>query len=917
MTKTLHESVPKSPHDERDYQLIKLDNGLEVLLVSDPNAFHCAASMAINAGHFQDPVEAQGLAHFLEHMLFMGTKAFPDPNIFPNFISQHGGHHNAWTGTEHTNFYFDARPSYFDRALQLFASLFICPLFEQTWIDKELRSVEAEYRMKLNDELRRLYQVHKETANPAHPFTKFSVGNAETLAGDDSISIQQHLVNFFERWYCAPNMRLVLTGPVALASLAKMAETHFSAIRSTGELPAVIDEPLYRNDQMGVAIHVRPIKKACRMIMTIPFPAIDNDYPYKTTTLLAHLLGYEGPGSLCSQLKELGLATDLSAGGGINGSNFKDFNFNLQLTEQGLERYEEICQMIFATVRQLEHIDLEHPHYVERQQMVGLAFRYQESIRSIDLASQLSINMLHYRTEHIITGDYLMERFNEDKARQLLDLMQPERARIMLIHHSLPVNQTTELYETAYSIKPLTSAQLSCMQDTDDIRLELPQANHFIPQRLEPMPLREPDVRLPRLLASVPALQLWHLQDSQFRVPKGHIYMSLVLPQATGTRQAFAHARVWCELVLDKLNEKCYDAEVAGIHFNLYPQQSGISIHISGFSERQPELLAVILRELTDFNFSQSRFETIKHQLHHNWLAVNRNKPINHLFTILNQQLQRGCFIGIELADELADMTADSFATHMPQIFSRMNVVSLIHGDWPIDIARRLGDMMTQELQLKRRPQQAPSREVRILEPGKTERMDCYLPHPDHAVAYFCQGQAFNDIEKAYFLLLNHLVSPGFFAELRTEQQLGYMVGNSYVPMNGRPGLLFYVQSPHASLETMQQAISEFLRAFCQQLHEIPDDLWEDAKASVIEQLTDNDPNLRIRAQRLWTSIGIDDTRFDLADRMAEQVRTMTLATLVEVATHRFLDEPAAMWLTCSPDQSVDESTDAHHGYDE
>lgn len=904
MSRTLLASVPKSPHDSREYQLVELDNGLQVLLVSDPNAIHCAASMAINAGHFQDPSEAQGLAHFLEHMLFMGTETYPDPNTYPNFISQHGGHHNAWTGTEHTNFHFDVRPAQFDQALALFSSLFICPLFSQAWIDKELRSVEAEYRMKLTDELRRLYQVHKETANPAHPFTKFSVGNAQTLTGSSEFSTQQQLRQFFQRWYCAPNMRLVLTGPVSLEALKNLAVTHFNGIRAEGQQPAPIQQPLYLEAQMGVVIHVRPIKNACRMIMTIPFPGIDADYPYKTTTLLAHLLGYEGPDSLCSRLKALGLATDLSAGGGINGSNFKDFNFNIQLTEYGLQHYEDVCQLIFSTVQQLEQLDLEHPYYSERQQMVGLSFRYQESIRSIDLASQLAINMLHYDAEHIITGDYLMEQFNRSKARELLSLMRPERARIMLIHHSLPVNQTTALYETAYSIKPLSSTQRARMQAPVGAKVTLPGANPFIPKRLEPMPLRQPTAYLPSLLASVPALQLWHLQDCQFRVPKGHIYLSLVLPQATNTRHAFAHARVWCELVLDKLNERCYDAEVAGIQFNLYPQQSGISIHVSGFSERQPELLAVILRELTDFEFSDTRFASIQHQLHHNWLAVNRNKPINHLFTILNQQLQRGCFIGKELADELAPMTAHSFAQTMPDIFARMNVVALIHGDWPIDIARRLGDLITHELGLKGRPQQAPLREVRILEPGKTERIECFLPHPDHAIAYFCQGQALNDVEKAYFLLLNHLVSPGFFAELRTEQQLGYMVGNSYVPMNGRPGLLFYVQSPHADLTTMEAAISDFLHAFCEQLHSIPEALWQDAKASVIQQLTDHDPNLRIRAQRLWTSIGIDDLEFDLATRMAEQVELITLEQLVNIAQQRLLDQASAMWLTCAPESS-------------
>lgn len=66
--------IEKSPHDEREYRLIRLENGLEAMLVHDAKADKAAASMNVNVGHLSDPEELQGLAHFCEHLLFMGTE---------------------------------------------------------------------------------------------------------------------------------------------------------------------------------------------------------------------------------------------------------------------------------------------------------------------------------------------------------------------------------------------------------------------------------------------------------------------------------------------------------------------------------------------------------------------------------------------------------------------------------------------------------------------------------------------------------------------------------------------------------------------------------------------------------------------------------------------------------------------------
>ena len=119
----------KSPTDLKDYKVIQLENGLRALLISDTTydlkkldqeelevengatdsktgLKRSAASLAIEVGSYSDPEDLQGLAHFLEHMVFMGSKKYPAENEFDKFINDHGGSMNAFTSAETTNFHF-------------------------------------------------------------------------------------------------------------------------------------------------------------------------------------------------------------------------------------------------------------------------------------------------------------------------------------------------------------------------------------------------------------------------------------------------------------------------------------------------------------------------------------------------------------------------------------------------------------------------------------------------------------------------------------------------------------------------------------------------------------------------------------------------------------------------------------------
>ncbi|MCW8884294.1 MAG: insulinase family protein, partial [Motiliproteus sp.] len=101
------EGIIKSPNDPRDYQAFQLENGLKVLLISDPKTDKAAVSLDVGVGSGDDPEQRQGLAHFLEHMLFLGTGKYPKAGEYQAYISAHGGSHNAFTAYDRTNYFFD------------------------------------------------------------------------------------------------------------------------------------------------------------------------------------------------------------------------------------------------------------------------------------------------------------------------------------------------------------------------------------------------------------------------------------------------------------------------------------------------------------------------------------------------------------------------------------------------------------------------------------------------------------------------------------------------------------------------------------------------------------------------------------------------------------------------------------------
>ncbi|RXS44078.1 peptidase M16 [Idiomarina sp. 29L] len=869
--------VVRSPSDKRDYQHLVLENQLKVLLVHCPDSSKAAASMAVNAGHFDDPPHTQGLAHFLEHMFFMGSQSYPEPSSFNDFLSAHGGQHNAWTGTEFTNFHFDCNANALETALERFASILKEPLFSNEWVQKEKQSIESEFRLKQKDELRRLYQVHKVTANQDHPFSQFSVGNLNTLKDDKHGTLQQKLIQFYQDHYSANQMQLVVAGPQSLTKLADIIQTLFADIQNHKKPKLSIKAPLYTAEQKGLFLQVRPLKKAYRLILTFPLPGIDQDYRNKTTSFIAHIVGYEGPGSLFNCLRDKGWINSLSAGGGISGSNFKDFNVNIQLTESGRKNITTILQWVFAYLGKINTDGIEDWRYQERKVTSELSFLYQEPTPVGELVSQLSINAFHYSKADIIYGDYRMDGLDHDYAAKLLALMTPAHSRITLISPDVETNQKAPIYDTEYSVTKLTESQLDLFTRFPcDFNAMLPKRNRFINDRLHPQPL-ESENALPTCLSSSDLMELWHLQDNEFRVPKGHIYLALKLPAVTSSAYYFAIARLWSELIIDALNDDLYDAEVAGLHFNIYPTQQGIVIHTTGLSEGQLPLMSHLMKRALLLKFAHRRFRDIKHTLVANWQSAHQNQPLNKLFAELNQQLQPGLFRLPELANQLLSLSFREFTQALEKMFEPVYVQAFMHGDWQSQQADRLATLIRENL-----PTQQPAAKDRetVKRVGdflsKTLEVPC--SHSDNAVLFYQQGNNDSEQEQVCYMLLQQLVHQPFFHDIRTKKQLGYAAGSQYFPIQRLPGILFFIQSNTASTDRLTTEILNSLEQLFVQLDSTTLKAWHHSKSVLEQQIRTRDRSLRVKSQRLWGAIQLGDTSFNRQLRLLDALGKYQLA---------------------------------------
>ncbi|GAB2996166.1 insulinase family protein [Psychrosphaera aestuarii] len=878
--------MKKSPNDNRNYQSVTLSNGIRLVYVEDKACNKSACSLVVNTGSFDDPTDRPGFAHFIEHLLFNGNKKYPTPNSLPDFVAKHGGHINAWTATEHSSFHFDVNHDSFASALDQFANLFISPLFTDDAIKREQEAIHAEYKLKLRDDSRRIQQVHKETCNPKHPFHKFAVGNRQTLSDLPQRPVKDEILTFWQNNYQAQFMTVAIVAQSF--EWFDLAQQLLSEISSKNPLQSkpVITQPLYSKKDLGRFICIRPVKELHKLNLTFALPSIDHLYQHKMVSFIAHIIGHEGSGSLYESLKRQGLINGLSAGNGISGQNFKDFNISVELTELGESRLDLIMTQLFSFINYMKANLPPEYLYIEQQKMAQIGFDYQEPTKAIKLSNQIALNMHHYPEEDFLYGDFRMDGFELGHWNQIFNFFEPDNMRITLASQNISPDKEAHWYHTPYSEQDIDKSVIDELKGLcpNDGTFAYPSPNPYLEHDIQ---IEQKDFHstIPISLNQELGWQCWFKQDLRFMVPKGNIYIGLDLPHGVSSNKSQALMRLFCELFMDEMADVHYQSEMAGLHYNLYAHTSGITLYTSGLSANQASLINKLVSSLPTISPTRSRFEEVKRQLVKHWRNSESNKPISQLFSLLNAHLLPTAATSQQLAQELEHISVEEYNEFATTLFSDVYVEILIYGNWTTSQATVINEDVKHLFENSTRVEELP-KQFRLLEDNGILELSKKIDHQDSASLLYLQGLhtesvTNNEIEKAYFILASQILAPYTFNLLRTEKQLGYMVGGGYMPISNIPGLAVYVQSHDYSSERLTSELHDCLLNFIDELESLSLEDFERHKSAVIMQYKEKPTNLAQQSQQLWVSISNKDYQFNQKDKIVNELLGLTKQHMV------------------------------------
>ena len=854
-------TIPKvSPFDDRDYRVLTLENGLQALLVSDPEADKAAASMNVRVGSAQDPDDLQGLAHFLEHMLFLGTEPYPQSDAYQQYISDNAGSHNAFTAQQDTNYFFDIEPSALPGALDRFSEFFLSPLFNADHLESERNIVHSEYMARIRDESRRENDVLNQLLNPDNPTTGFAVGSRDTLADPEGeATLRERVIDFYHRYYDANVMNLAVVAPQPLDELEALVVERFADIPDHDLSAPTIDAPLIDPDTLPRYVERQSLQDRRQLRFYFPIPDPTDEYRTKPTQLIAHLLGDEGDGSLLAVLREAGLADGLSAGVGRGDGNEALFAVSISLTPAGAERLDDIEATLFAAIEQIRADGLAEWRYDEQKSLSEQAFRFQQHGAPQQEATRLAMSLSRYPVEDVQYAAYRMDGMDSERQQRYLDALTQDN---MLRFYSAPDVESDTIspwFNTQWKEQPPTAIGQALSG------LALPEPNPFIASDLT---LQGGQDEQPTALIETPTFTAWHMQDSRFNTPSVEWRVSLQHPSASYSAEEAVLTRLLAGWLNDSLNESLYPAWIAGQSFSAYAHARGMTLSFSGWRDGQTPLIEQALEQLQQADISTGAFERVRYQLQREW----RNAPQASLTGQASRALGEALLTPqwstaelLEASQRLEKRHLENFRRRfLDDLYIDAMAVGNLNAEQAQEQANLIRGALTPRLTRDDIPPLTPlevSSESEILHPHSTRE--------ESLVLRYLQGRDTSVEEQARLSVLAQWLDTPFYQQLRTEEQLGYIVNAGYSPMLEAPGISLIVQSPDVDSSTIAERMDAFMEAAEARLNTLSNGELAAHRQAVHDRLNQRDTSLPSMTNRYWQATALDEVRFDRREQLA------------------------------------------------
>jgi insulysin len=718
-------------------------------------------------------------------------------------------------------------------------------------------------------------------SNPKHPYCHFSTGNLETLKilpEAKGIDVRQAFMQFHEKYYSANRMKLVVLGRESLDTLQEWVADLFAGVKNKN-LPEnrwETEQPLGK-EELLTQYFAKPVMETRTVELYFPFMDEETLYETQPSRYISHLIGHEGPGSVMAYIKSKGWANGLSAGAypvcpGTPGL----FNCHVRLTEDGMNHYQEIIKIIFQYISLLRETPPQEWIFEEQRGMAEVEFKFKQKTPASKFTSKISAVMQKpLPREFLLSGHSKLRKFDPAAIKEALSYLRPDNFRIAVVSQKFPGdwNKKEKWYGTEYKNEKIPEDFLAEIRNAAASNatkrlpeLHLPQKNQFIPSKLEvdKKDINQPAIA-PKLIRSDDLIHAWYKKDDTFWVPKANLFISCKNPLPSATAENALKAQVYTDMVRDALEEYVYDAELAGLDYQITGHSMGIEIQVYGYNDKLPVLLEKVLTTMRDLVVKPERFEIVKERLLRGMRNWDYQSPYNQISDFMRWLNVEKGFINDELLTELERLTAGDVQSFYPHLLRQMHIDTLVHGNLYKEDALRLTNLV--ENTLKPHPLSQvhlPVRRNLIFPPGCNYLYRRTLKDPknvNHCIEYSLHvGDRADRILRSKTLLMDQMTHERAFDQLRTKEQLGYVVWSGIRVAETTIAYRIIIQSEKTP-EYLESRIDAFLELYEQTIREMSESVFEGHKRSLITKRLEKLKNLTQESGRLWSHI--DNEYFD------------------------------------------------------
>ncbi len=758
----------------------KLKNGIKYILINNKNLERTFVTISINVGSFHNPKEYDGLAHFLEHMLFLGSKKYPKSDYFMEQVNKYGGMTNAYTADLNTTYYFNALDNGIEELLDIFSRFFIDPLFDKKYVNKEINAVNNEHLKNINNDYWCQEQLLSYLFDENSNVNNFSTGSNNTLKKKD---ILEKLKEFYNNYYTTDNISICIASSKSIDKLYKIVENTFGNIKESKSKSLTIVKPFLTKNRNKIYF-LQSFSKIfmVRFAWEIPFINSDN---IDIIILLDKLMNDRTNHSLYFYLKNKGYLEELF----INFDRYGLLNIKLKLTEHGFKNIDFIISFIFKYIDNLFNSDFNNiaKNYKKLQEFL---FDNNKINDIQELCNILSENHFNYNTKHVYDYDIIQNIKNDSYYRKYKDYFKKENCLIIIS------SQKYKNYDNLIKMRETNSyyclvKNINLIDINEEIILNNLLFNEFM--NIKP----EYNNKIKQMEPILINKKQWYGGLSNY---KPYVYITLFFNNIDYFSTSKNYLLTNISTIIYNFLLESYLSEL--YEFNNYilvkPSDNYLGIMIQLGIYNDFNIIKLIINKLNDFiknidiyfnNLSKKYIDNLLIQIYND---VNNNKfstPSSYLYNNFDVLINKYNYKDEELIKTIIKIDYNNIKNYISNLFNdKCSLTSLIYGDInkshanniSIEINNLFKNMTKNKLYLMNKPLEI--KDTIIKHPNPIEESNCVMFN-------FKIGEY---TPKNYVILqiLNLILSQQFFNSLRTEQQLGYIVNlKIYLYLNN-----YYIQ---------------------------------------------------------------------------------------------------------------------------